>query len=120
MAAANRVAPEMQITNETTVLGYANFVSTILDQGWGQWNSALKRLDVQFDYSNWMSLTTSPDALLDAISLQVLGKVLPSAARSVASKAISAMPKANNIQRRQRIEAAILLVATSPDFIVQQ
>lgn len=119
-AAANLVAPEMQITNETSVLGYANFVGNMLDQGWGQWNSTRQQLDVQFDYSAWTSMASTPTTLIDAIARQLLGQVLPEARRSLAIEALQAMPKSSATQIRRCVEAAILLVATSPDFVVQQ
>lgn len=126
MAAQGLVAPEMQITNETSVLGYANFVATILERGWGQWNSESNNWDIQFDLSGWDSKVNDPTALVDAIAQHLLGHPLPDDERSQAVTAITAMPiNATNTttlakQRRQRIQAAILMVAVSPEFVIQQ
>lgn len=114
------VAPEMQITTETSVLGYANFMANILENGWGEWNASLSRNDVQFDYSAWNSLTSNPPGLLDAIATRMLGRELPEAARTPAIQALEAMPSSSAHQKRQRIQAAILMVAVSPDFVIQQ
>jgi uncharacterized protein (DUF1800 family) len=40
LATRQLVSPEMQLTSETSVLGYAQFMATILDSGWGA-NSTL-------------------------------------------------------------------------------
>lgn len=119
-ANAGLVAPEMQIASETSALGYANFMATILSNGWGQWSSSRNRLDINFDLSGWTSQANNPAALVDAIATRMLGKTLPSAARDVAINGVSAMPAANDTQKRKRVQAAILLVAMSPDYLVQQ
>ena len=61
------VAPEMQITTETSVLGYANFVADILENGWGEWVGSPSAKDIQFDFSGWSSLTSNPAGLIDAV-----------------------------------------------------
>lgn len=120
VAARGLVAPEMQITTETSALGYANFVAQILENGWGEWNASLNRQDVQFDFSGWTSVSTSPDALIDAIATRMIGHRLSDAARAPAIAAIQSMPSTSAYQKRQRVQAAILLVAVSPEFVIQQ
>lgn len=126
MAMQGLVAPEMQITSETTVLGYANFVASILEYGWGQWNSKSANWDIQFDLSGWDNKVTNPTGLIDAVALQLLGRTLPEDERNLALEAITALPiDANSstalaTQRRRRIQAAILMVAVSPEFVIQQ
>lgn len=126
MAAQGMVAPEMQITSETSVLGYANFVATILERGWGQWNVNSGNWDIQFDLSGWDTLAGDPPALIDAMAQHLVGHTLPDDERNLAVSAITAMPiSATDAtvlakQRRQRIQAAILMVAVSPAFVIQQ
>lgn len=114
------VAPEMQITTETSVLGFANFVAQVLEGGLGEWNAALSRPDVLFDLGAWTSVAGNAEGLLDAVSDRLLGRALGEDVRAEAISALSAMPGASTHQKRQRIQAAILLVAVSPDFSVQQ
>jgi len=113
------VAPEMQITTETSVLGYANFVAQILEGGWGEWNATLSRPDVLFDFSTWTGVASSPSGLIDALSSRLIGRPLDEPIRAQAIAALEAMPGTSSYQKRQRIQAAILLVAVSPDFSVQ-
>jgi uncharacterized protein (DUF1800 family) len=117
---ANLVAPEMQITSETSVLGYANFVAASLNDGFGRWNGALQRRDIQFDYSKWDNLAGNPTSLVSAVATALLGHALPADVQDSIVAAIQAMPQNSNTQKRQRIQAAFLAVAVSPDFIVQQ
>lgn len=114
------VAPEMQITTEASVLGYANFVAQILESGWGEWNASLSRADILFDFNSWTHLATNPSALIDALATRLIGRTLAEPARAPAITALGAMPSASAYQKRQRIQAAILMVAVSPDFSVQQ
>lgn len=115
------VSPEMQITNETSVLGYVNTVSNALNRGWGQWITASPYgYDIQFDFSQWNALVNAPADLLSAVSATLLGHPLDDDVLSEATAAITAMPATTTTQKRQRIMAAVLLVAVSPSFVVQQ
>jgi uncharacterized protein (DUF1800 family) len=117
---AGLVSPEWQITNETSVLAYANYVADFLNRGWGFWNASTSRQDVQFDLSKWQALATQPEALMDAASQDLLGRALPDDIVQVARAAIAAMPSATSSDLRQRAQAALLMVAVSPDFLIQQ
>lgn len=120
MGNAKLVAPEMQITNETSVVAYANFVSAILRDGWGQWRSESNQLDIQFDTSAFNTQVTSASSLIDAVAQTLLGAPLPADTRTLAITALDAMPVGTDTQKKQRIRAAILLTAVSPGFTVQQ
>ena len=120
IAAEGLVAPEAQIATETTALGYANFVSNILESGWGEWNSTTRRNDVQFDFSAWLGKAATPSDLIDTIATLMLGHPLSGTARTTAITAIDGMPRTTEANKRQRVQAAVLLVAVSPDFMVQQ
>lgn len=120
IAAEGLVAPEMQITTETSVLGYANYVAKVLEGGWGEWNAAQSRPDVLFDLNEWNSTASNAANLIDSVADRLIGKPLPEATRNEAIAALETISAASTPQRRQRIQAAILLVAVSPDFSVQQ
>ena len=120
IAAAGLVAPEAQIATETTALSYANFLSGILESGWGEWNGTTRRNDVVFDYSPWMAKASAPAELIDVIANRLVGQPLDRSARTAAITAIESMPQLTDANKRQRVQAAILLVAVSPNFMVQQ
>lgn len=119
------VSPEMQITDETTVVGYANFVARSLSFGWGWDHSSTGKPDIQFDLSRFMALDDAthavrPQPMVDAVALQLLGKTLPSTLNEQVLAAVGAMPRGNAGALRRRAAAAVLLIAVSPPFLVQQ
>lgn len=61
------LAPEFQITHETTVTGYANFISNTVERGhgWGQTN-------IKSSYIPELALASNPAALLDHLNLLLL------------------------------------------------
>lgn len=121
LGAQDLVSPEMQLTTETTVIGYANFVANILNYGWGgRWNASTQTNDVRFDLSAFTGLTDQPQQLVDAVSKRLLGNTAPDEVNSEAVAAISAMPNVTATDQRRRVQAAILMMAVSPAFIVQQ
>ena len=120
LASADLVAPEMQITSETSVLGYANFMATILQDGWGQWNPYAFRVDIQFNLSSLEALASQPQALVDAAATRLLGGPAPAALNTKVVTAIGQMANATAADKRRRAQAAILLIAVSPQYTVQQ
>ena len=80
----------------------------------------MRRNDVQFDFSPWLGKAVTPSDLIDAIATLMLGRPLSGTARTTAITAIDGMPKTTDANKRQRVQAAVLLVAVSPDFMVQQ
>jgi uncharacterized protein (DUF1800 family) len=125
LAAQELVAPEMQITNETSVLGYANYVIQMLDYGWGQFNTSTQRIDMRFDLSSFDALVDKPTAagpqqLINAVAKKMLGGAPSSELNALMLENIGKMPNVNATDRRRRVESAILMVAVSPQFVVQQ
>lgn len=117
---AGLVAPEMQITSETSVLYYANAIAQFLDIGVGDWATSTSGYDIHFDVSKWNSLVDTPADLVNTVAKALLGQPLPDDVNAEAIAAITAMPATSSRERRQRIQAAILMTAVSPSFIVQQ
>ena len=119
------VSPEMQITNETSVLGYANFLASGLENGMGQYNATSRQMDIRFDLSAWQPLAdqpraAQPQALISAVAKQILGGPAPTTLNDQMVSTIGHMAIATTQDRRRRVQAAILMIAVSPDFIVQQ
>ena len=114
------VSPEMQITTETTVVGYANFVASILNDGFGKWNSGTGLNDIRFDLSAFEALAGQPQQLVTTVGKRLLGTEVPTEVANPAITAISAMPNTTARDKRRRAQAAVLLIAVSPSFIVQQ
>ncbi len=119
------VAPEMQITNETSVLGYANFITSALDQGWGETNPQTGKPDIQFNLSVLQALddgsdSARPQRLVDEAARRLVGGTLSGALNERVVTAVGAMPRGTDQQKRRRAAAAVALIALSPSYIVQQ
>ena len=121
----NLLAPEMQLATETSVVGYANFVAKALDQGWGLTHPATGKPDIQFDLSSFVALddtahASRPSPMVDALARQLTGSVLPTTINEQVLAAVGPMPRATALEKRRRAAAAVLFIAVSPVFLVQQ
>jgi uncharacterized protein (DUF1800 family) len=106
------VAPEFQITHETTVTGYANFVTSVVQNGFG-WNET----NIRSSYSSELALAGNTAALMDRLNLLLVAGRMSSATRSTILTAVNAVPAGNPAQR---VHTAVALTMLSPEFIVQK
>lgn len=111
LAALGAVAPEFQIAHESSVAGYINTMQTLV--------SSTHR-DVRSDYAQELPLAGDVDALLDRVDLLLCARQLSSTTRATVRGALAAMPATSDTQRRSRVQAAVLLVMASPDYLVQK
>lgn len=108
---AKLVAPEFQITNESTVVGYINFMQRAVANAIG---------DLSADYTTMLAKADDSASLLDELNvLFTAGRVTPTTVTTLRT-AIDTMPKGTDTARRNRLYAALVLVLASPDFIVQR
>ena len=108
---ANLVAPELQITNESSVVGYVNFMQATVGAGVG---------DVKADYTAWLPLVATPAALLDQLNLVLAAGQLGASTLSSIIAAISAVSMTTDAGKLNRLYAAITLVLAAPEFITQK
>jgi uncharacterized protein (DUF1800 family) len=111
IADASLVAPEFQITNETSVIGYLNFMQRAVAGSLG---------DLTPDYTPLMALADDAQALLDEIDLVLAANQLSPESVAAIVGALQTMPAGSDAHRRNRIQAALLLVMAAPEFIVQK
>jgi uncharacterized protein (DUF1800 family) len=108
LAKRHLVAPEMQITDETSIAGYLNFLAIYADRGWE---------DLQTSYAPEIAVANDPQALVARIVLLLAGDTFSAqTARSIAD-AVATLPAS---RPRDRVRAAILLVAATPEYLVQK
>ncbi len=126
-AARNLVAPELQITNETSVAGYVNFMRDSISNGVGfSAGSGLNRRDLQGDYTAELALAADVPALVDRVTTRLTYGAIGAARRAEIVSAVSsiAIPGGSSSQtqintaKRQRVNAAILLTVAAPEFVV--
>ncbi len=109
IATANLVAPEMQITNETSVTGYLNFMRDAIVNGTGRSD------DIVANYTAELALADKPDQLMDRIDLLLMQNQMSSTLRN---RVLTAVNSIND--HSDRVHAAIFLTMASPEYIVQK
>ncbi len=122
IAAAGLVAPEMQITHESSVAGYLNTLRSVISSGIGSGSPR----DVQPDYGEVIGLADRPDALVDRIGAMLIAGEMSPELRAQAVDAVGSVAvSTSNAQsaataRLNRVKLAVFLVMASPDYLVQK
>jgi uncharacterized protein (DUF1800 family) len=132
-ADAGMTVPELQITDEASVAGYANYMMGVVQRGTGQRGADGKaaRPDLQVDLSTLLPLAANAGALVDKVNAKLLGDGVSTALRNemvstVESIVIPAL-KANGSNqlaidraKNNRLLLAVSLPLVTPEFIVQK
>jgi uncharacterized protein (DUF1800 family) len=132
-AAAQRTAPELQITHETTVAGYANYLRSGLQSGFGQngVNWTAPRRDVQLALTTEAALADRPAELVEHVANKLLGGAVNDGWRTEVLAAVESISLpllkpdlSNQAQhdnaRRNRARVALFLAAVAPEFLHQK
>ena len=104
-------APEFQLCNESTVAGYLNYMQTVIASGVG---------DLKPDYSADLALAGDAVALVDRYALLLSGDGLSAATKASIATAVGSIKIVTDANRLSRIQAAILLVMASPEYLIQK
>jgi uncharacterized protein (DUF1800 family) len=112
IANAGLVSPEFQITTETTVVGGLNFFARLINEHGYGWDESR----IELNYKPLEAMAGSSSALVDWVNLMFANSMMSATSRASILKAINAIAPANPTQR---VKAALVLSAISPDFVVQ-
>lgn len=118
--AAQLVSPEMQITAETSVVGYLNFMRDAIPNGMGS------SRDVKADYSVFTPLATTPDQLVDKVNLLLMANQMSSSLRSQIIAAVNSISIPTSTQaaidtaKLNRVYMSVYLTMASPEYLVQK
>jgi uncharacterized protein (DUF1800 family) len=115
VATANLVAPELQLTNETSVIGYVNFMQSKVYVYAVFADPVDKDKNLQVDYSGLKQLAGDVNALVNEVNLLLAANQLSAASLTTIRNAIAQI---NVNDPNNRVMAAVLLVLASPEFIV--
>jgi uncharacterized protein (DUF1800 family) len=107
------VNPEAQITNETTVAGYLNFIRGAIQNGVGSTSNGVR--DIQPNYTSELALAGNPDALVDRVVLLLSGAI----SDSTRTRIRDAVATVSSTDARNRVNLAVFLVMASPEYIFQ-
>ena len=120
ISAAGLLAPEMQMTNVSSVVGYINYMQSAIG------SSAQGGPDVFSYYSTEMSLAATPDQLMDRINLLLMYGQMSTTLYNQILGAVNAIPiptgdqNAINAALLARVQTAVYLTVASPDYAAQQ
>ncbi len=106
----NLNAPEFQITNESTVVGWANWAQTFVAGGVGE---------TRPDYTAELALATDATALVRRVSLLLSGDSLSAATLATITTAVGSIGATTDAGKLNRVYAAIHLVLCAPEYLVQ-
>jgi uncharacterized protein (DUF1800 family) len=108
LANSGLVAPEFQITNEQSVVGYVNFMYGLIANGIG---------DVKADYSAILTKAADSQALVDEVNLVLAAGQLSSATLAAIRGAVDSVSATATNGPINRVGIAILLTMASPDYL---
>jgi uncharacterized protein (DUF1800 family) len=111
IARANLVAPEFQISTDTSLPGYVNFMQKQLVAP----NGALV-----FNYDAELALAGDPAALVARLDRRLTNTAMSSATRDEIVATVTALPAGTATQNLARVRTAILMTLASPEYIVQK
>ena len=112
LASQNLNGPEFQITNESSVAGYLNWMQRVV-AGTGAG-------DLGADYSSLLPLASDATALLNEINQVLAASQLSPATLSLLQNAVGSMPSGTTTNLLNRIYAALTLVLACPEYIAQK
>ena len=137
VARAGLVAPEMQITQESSVAGYADYLDRfvggtsiyivglgdMIPHPDGERHSGGRAREIKFNLEPLIAKAKDVDQLLDEINVLLLNGQMQSDTRAIIHRAVSeAVPKRNNDDMRrvyrERVSLALYLALLSTDYLV--
>ena len=109
IATQNMVAPEFQITNEVSVIGYMNFMILSMRDGWG---------DFKANFADYLAKAADSQALLDLINLRVAANQVSAATIAQIKTAVDSIASATPTDLQNRVNTATTLIMVSPEYLV--
>jgi uncharacterized protein (DUF1800 family) len=111
LTTASLYAPEMQITEETSVFGYLDYMRNAIQNGVGS------NRDIKADYTPELALADTPGLLVDRINLLLMQGQMTATLRSQILAAIASNP---NNSAANKVYLAVFLTMASPEYITQK
>ncbi len=111
IGAKQLVAPELQITNESSTIGYINYLQQAVSTGIGEVKSV---------YSDYLALAADVNALVDRVALLLSGAQLSSTTINQIRAAVNSIAGVSDADRTRRVQATVLLVMTCNEYLVQK
>ena len=114
IAAAGLVAPEFQLTGETSVAGYLNFMRNVVGNGVGTGT------DVRSAYAKEVALAATADPLVERVKLLLTAGRMSDSTHALIRDAVASVAATGDAALLNRARLAVYLTLASPEFIVQR
>ncbi len=108
LGTAGLVAPELQITNEQSVVAYVNYMQAAIGNGIG---------DVKADYTDILTTASGSAALVDQVNLVLAAGQLSAGTVTAIRAAVDSISATASNGPIDRVGVAILLSLASPDYL---
>ena len=124
---AGLTVPEMQITSEVSVAGYANYMMFALSNGVPLWGT--DKGDIQPDFTELLNFAATPASLVERINAKLFSGSMSdslkvSIVNGVGTINLPAPTATNTTQvdaaKLNRVRFALLLALISPEFVTQK
>jgi uncharacterized protein (DUF1800 family) len=116
LATQGLLAPEFQLTNESTVAGYLNFMLGCIKGGLDGNIGGLTAPT----YTAEVALASNPTALVSRLNLLLCAGQLSAASQAAIATAIGSISGTTAAGPITRVQAAILLTMACPEYLVQK
>ncbi len=104
-------APEVQITDETSVAGYMNFMQAAISN---------QNPKLQADYSSLVPLAQNPTALVAELNIIIAAGQLSAATKSLIVEALNSINASTPSGVNNRLYAALFFVFVAPEYVQQK
>ncbi|MDP1025906.1 DUF1800 domain-containing protein [Sphingomonas sp. KR1UV-12] len=108
IAQAGLVAPEFQITNEQSVVGYINYMYALVANGTG---------DTKADYATILAKAADTNALVDEVALLLAAGQLSATTIGTIRAAVDSVSATATGGPTNRVGIAIMLTLAAPDYL---
>ena len=109
IATQKLVAPEFQITNEISIIGFINYMILTLRDGRG---------DVRGNFAEYVAVANESQLMIDLINLRVAANQVSAATIAQIKTAVDSLPSATPNDLQDRVNNAIILIMASPEYLV--
>ena len=121
LATAHLLGPEFEITNASSVAGFANFSKWGIIGGYDSTNSDTGKRMLP-DYSYYLGLTNTPQTLVDELDLLLCAGGLNATFKAQVIQSVGSVNSPSDAAglSLERLKMALWLIVNSPDYSVQK
>lgn len=115
----SKVAPELQICDESSVAAYINFIKSVIETGIPIYND-WRVPEITVSYGAELTLVEQPAELVNRLNRLLCAGQMTLTTRTLITDALISIKPILNNWRKNRVYCAILLTMASPDYQVQK